>query len=320
MNLDVSTFTPAERSTLQLRLLYEKAGYRKYRMARFEEYSLYQQYESFLPDAQVVTFTDLDGKLRAIRPDVTLSIAKNAQPAPGSCKKYFYTEQVCRPSRESHVFTEISQMGLECLGAVGGAEQAEVVRLAVHSLNALSDSNVLELGHMGFVTAWLDGVGVAKTDRPALIAMLQQKNPHGLRDAAKTAGLSDADAKELTDFLGLHGPLSATLSAARKCCRFEGQRTALEELTALQNDLGEDARGVCLDLSLAGDMEYYNGLVFTGYLSGAARAVLKGGQYDLLIRRFTPGARAIGFALYLDELDRLSAPLPRSVWGRAVPG
>ena len=126
MNLDVSTFTPAERSTLQLRLLYEKAGYRKYRMARFEEYSLYQQYESFLPDAQVVTFTDLDGKLRAIRPDVTLSIAKNAQPAPGSCKKYFYTEQVCRPSRESHVFTEISQMGLECLGAVGGAEQAEV--------------------------------------------------------------------------------------------------------------------------------------------------------------------------------------------------
>ena len=166
MNLDVSTFTPAERSTLQLRLLYEKAGYRKYRMARFEEYSLYQQYESFLPDAQVVTFTDLDGKLRAIRPDVTLSIAKNAQPAPGSCKKYFYTEQVCRPSRESHVFTEISQMGLECLGAVGGAEQAEVVRLAVHSLNALSDSNVLELGHMGFVTAWLDGVGGGK-DRPS---------------------------------------------------------------------------------------------------------------------------------------------------------
>ena len=310
MNLDVSTFTPAERSTLQLRLLYEKAGYRKYRMAGLRSIRSISSTKASCPTPRWSLSPIWMAKLRAIRPDVTLSIAKNAQPAPGSCKKYFYTEQVCRPSRESHVFTEISQMGLECLGAVGGAEQAEVVRLAVHSLNALSDSNVLELGHMGFVTAWLDGVGVAKTDRPALIAMLQQKNPHGLRDAAKAAGLRDADAKELTDFLGLHGPLSATLSAARKCCRFEGQRTALEELTALQNDLGEDARGVCLDLSLAGDMEYYNGLVFTGYLSGAARAVLKGGQYDLLIRRFTPGARAIGFALYLDELDRLSAPLP----------
>ena len=310
MNLDLTTFSPAERSTLQLRALYEQAGYRKYRMARFEEYALYQQYESFLPDPQVVTFTDLDGKLRAIRPDVTLSIAKNAQPAPGSYKKYYYTEQVCRPSRESHTFAEISQMGLECLGAVGAAQQAEVVRLARQSLNALGESSVLELGHMGYVTAWLDGVGVAKADRPALLAMLQQKNPHGLLEAARAAGLPDADARDLVSLLELHGPLSATLAAARGRCRFDGQRAALEELTALQNDLGEAGRGLCLDLSLAGDMDYYNGLVFTGYLSGAARPVLKGGRYDLLIRRFTPGAGAIGFALYLDELDRLAAPLP----------
>ena len=44
-------------------------------------YALYQEYQRFLPDPQVITFTDLDGKLRAIKPDVTLSIAKTAQPA-----------------------------------------------------------------------------------------------------------------------------------------------------------------------------------------------------------------------------------------------
>lgn len=43
-----------------------------------------------------------------------------------------------------------------------------------------------------------------------------------------------------------------------------------------------------LDLSLAGDMEYYNGLVFSGYVAGVPRAVLKGGRYDLLAQRFTP--------------------------------
>ena len=125
MQLDLSRFSPAERSTLQLRVLYEGAGYRKFRCSHFEEYSLYQQNERFLSDSQVITFTDLDGKLRAIKPDVTLSIAKNAQPAAGECKKYYYTEQICRPSRESHTFSEISQMGLECIGAVGAAEQAE---------------------------------------------------------------------------------------------------------------------------------------------------------------------------------------------------
>ncbi len=98
MQLDLSQFSPAERSTLQLRVLYEGAGYRKFRCSHFEEYSLYQQNERFLSDSQVITFTDLDGKLRAIKPDVTLSIAKNAQPTAGECKKYYYTEQICRPA------------------------------------------------------------------------------------------------------------------------------------------------------------------------------------------------------------------------------
>ena len=149
MQLDLSRFSPAERSTLQLRVLYEGAGYRKFRCSHFEEYSLYQQNERFLSDSQVITFTDLDGKLRAIKPDVTLSIAKNAQPAAGECKKYYYTEQICRPSRESHTFSEISQMGLECIGAVGAAEQAEVVRLALESLASLEVPTVLEVSHMG---------------------------------------------------------------------------------------------------------------------------------------------------------------------------
>ena len=260
MQLDLSRFSPAERSTLQLRVLYEGAGYRKFRCSHFEEYSLYQQNERFLSDSQVITFTDLDGKLRAIKPDVTLSIAKNAQPAAGECKKYYYTEQICRPSRESHTFSEISQMGLECIGAVGAAEQAEVVRLALESLASLEVPTVLEVSHMGFVTALLDTLHV---------------------DAA-----------------------------ARSQCQSEAQQDALLELQSLQNELGDAGRGMQLDLSLAGDMEYYNGLVFSGYVAGVPRAVLKGGRYDLLAQRFTPGACALGFALYLDELERLSAPLP----------
>ena len=67
---------------------------------------------------QVITFTDLDGRLLALKPDVTLSIAKTAQPAPGETLCYYYHENVYRPSAESHTFKEISQMGLEMLGAV----------------------------------------------------------------------------------------------------------------------------------------------------------------------------------------------------------
>ena len=76
MELDLNLLRPQERVSLQLRLLYEKAGFRQYHMGRFEEYGLYQENRRFLSSEQVITFTDLDGRLLALKPDVTLSIAK----------------------------------------------------------------------------------------------------------------------------------------------------------------------------------------------------------------------------------------------------
>ena len=98
-------------------------------------------------------------------------------------------------------------------------------------------------------------------------------------------------------------------------------KAAAAELRALAKTLEASGGAVRLDLSLAGEMEYYNGLVFQGYLQGLPRPLLKGGRYDLLMQKFTPGAGAIGFAVYLDELDRLSAPTPpvqRNSTGRVM--
>ena len=190
MEIELKSFTPAEQATFRLRALYEQAGYRKYRASRFEEYALYQEYQRFLPDAQVITFTDLDGKLRAIKPDVTLSIAKTAQPAAGECKRFYYNEEVCRPSRESHTFQTIHQMGLESMGAVDADEQAAVVRLALQSLAALDVPTVLEISHMGYLTGLLDALHVPAEARAKLLDFLRAKNAHELRTAALAAGLA----------------------------------------------------------------------------------------------------------------------------------
>ena len=254
MEFDLSYLQPKERASFGLRALYEAAGCRKYHMGRFEEYGLYQENRSFLSSEQVITFTDLDGRLLALKPDVTLSIAKTAQPAAGETLKYYYHENVYRPSAESHTFKEISQMGLEMLGAVGEAQVQQTVRLAAQSLGQLGAAWVLEVSHMGYLFGLLDALAVPENARPALLGSLREKNAHELRAAA--------------------------------------------------------GGSIRLDLSLAGEMEYYNGLVFQGYLRGLPRPLLKGGRYDRLMQKFTPGADAIGFAVYLDELDRLSAPLP----------
>ena len=68
--------------------------------------------------------------------------------------------------------------------------------------------------------------------------------------------------------------------------------------------------GVNIDLSITCDTEYYNGLVFKGYVPGAPSAVLSGGRYDSLMRKLGKEEQAIGFAVYLNLLERLGGPEP----------
>ncbi len=190
MELNLDFLRPQERLSLQLRQLYEGAGFRHYHMSRFEEYGLYQQNRRFLSDEQVLSFTDLDGRLMALKPDVTLSIAKNAQVEQGSCGRFYYLENVYRPSQESHTFQEISQMGLECIGCLEEGTAAQVVSLAVSSLALTERDFVLELSHMGFVSGLMDAVGAPEGVRPQLLRCIRDKNRHELRRCAAQAGLS----------------------------------------------------------------------------------------------------------------------------------
>ena len=72
-----------------------------------------------------------------------------------------------------------------------------------------------------------------------------------------------------------------------------------------------DALDLCghvrLDFSIVNDLDYYNGLVFQGYVEGAPRVALSGGRYDRLMRKFGKSGDGLGFALYLDQLQRVLA-------------
>lgn len=241
---------------------------------------------------------------------MTLSIAKTAQPAPGETLRYYYHENVYRPSAESHTFKEIGQMGLEFLGGVGEAEVQQAVCLAAQSLGQLGTDWVLEVSHMGYLFGLLDALQVPEDARAGLLRKLGQKNAHELRAAALAAGLDEDAADTLCRVLTLCGGYADTLPRAEALCRNDAMRAAVAELQGLAGPLEQAGGAIRLDLTLAGEMEYYNGLVFQGYLKALPRPLLKGGRYDLLMQQFTPGAGAIGFAVYLDELDRLSAPLP----------
>lgn len=302
MEFSLPALRREEIAALQLRALFEERGYRLYRMGSFEEYDLYLQNKSFLNDEDIISFTGADGRLLALKPDVTLSIVKNT-PA-GETRRLYYTESVFRRSRQSGEYREINQMGLEYIGGEGAAAEAEVLRLAAASLAAVG-RGALDLSHMGFVEAMLAPF-VEEGQRAAALEALWAKSSHAMRAAAKAAGVSPAQGEALAQLAALAGPFDGTMAEARSLsAEIPGAQGPLDELAALcaaaKNGGGVEYR---LDFSIRGDADYYNGLVFQGYVQGVPRSVLAGGRYDNLLRRFDKPQGALGFALLLDEVGR----------------
>ena len=128
---------PEERAVFALRELYRGYGYLPFKMSKFEEYDLYVRNKDFLVSDRVITFTDMGGKLLALKPDVTLSIIKNGEDRPGEKQKVCYNENVYRVSGSTHHFKEILQTGLECIGDLDSYDICEVVTLAAASSKPL---------------------------------------------------------------------------------------------------------------------------------------------------------------------------------------
>lgn len=62
---------------------------------------------------------------------------------------------------------------------------------------------------------------------------------------------------------------------------------------------------ILFDFSVVNNMSYYNGIVFTGFVKGVSGSILAGGQYGKLMEKLNRKSDAIGFAVYLDLLERL---------------
>lgn len=303
MNWMEPNLSAAEKATLRLRGLYEQFGYKKYQVSQFEEYGLYLQFRSFLTGGRILSFTDLDGRLLALKPDVTLSIAKNARLDSGA-EKVYYIENVYRESVSSGTMKEISQMGVEYLGGEGGYAQAEILCLARETLAAIGPEYVLEISHMGFVMGLFDALGLDGEVRAQVLDSLSAKSAHGVEAAAKAAGIGPVGVGVLSDLCSLSGGFEETIQRARQLCLNGRMTAALDELAQTVHAVG-GAENLRLDFTLQGDMEYYDGLMMAGYLDGVPKAVLSGGRYDGLMKKLGREVSAVGFALYLDDLKRL---------------
>lgn len=304
MNNLNSVLENEEKIIFKLRDLYSRFGYMKYRMSKFEEYDLYVRNKDFLVSESIITFTDIDGKLMALKPDVTLSIIKNSRDNSRAVQKMYYNENVYRASSETRAFKEIMQVGLECLGDIDDYCISEVVSLAAKSLETITDDYILDISHMGIVSEAIDGLTLSGTGKKEVLKCLGEKNIQGIDVIYENEGVDPSEAANLKRLVQVYGEPAKVINELKKL-DFGG--SSIKQLEDICESLAQSGCGdkIRIDFSVVNDMNYYSGIVFKGFVNGVAEGVLSGGQYDNLMKKMSRKSGAIGFAVYLDVLERL---------------
>lgn len=276
-------------------------------MSKFEEYDLYVANKDFLVSDRVIAFNDTNGKLLALKPDVTLSIIKNTSCEAGEKTKVYYNENVYRVSGATGQFKEIMQTGLECIGDLDVSDIFEVLMLAVKSLGEISSDFVLDLSHMGILSSFLKEAGAGELFNKEILRLVAEKNSHEALAVCKKYGVEEKTADKIVMLTSTYGSPDKVLSVLLPLCESEDSKAAYSQLEKLSQLLfaAKLADKVRIDFSVAGNMSYYNGIVFRGFVSGISEGVLSGGEYGRLLLNMGKKQDAIGFAIYLDLLSEL---------------
>ena len=292
-----------DEAVIRLKELYRQYGYIPYKMSKFEEYDLYVENKNFLISDDIITFSDFNGKLMALKPDVTLSIIKKVRMS-DETEKMFYHENVYRAMKNTREVREILQMGLECIGDIGIYETAEVLNLSAKSLEALTKSYVIDISHMGFINGLLKESGLDFAQQRTIMNLIKEKNSHEIAAVCRDAGTGDMIAQRICRTASIWGSFENVLPELKKISINQETENAIQELEALHDILriSGSVDNMKIDFSVIHDISYYNAIVFQGFVDGIPVHVLSGGRYDKLMEKFNQKSGAIGFAVYLGIL------------------
>lgn len=297
-----------ELAVYRLRELYSSFGYTQYKMNKFEEYDLYVRNKDFLISDRIITFTDTNGKLLALKPDVTLSIINNFGKTPHGIQKMYYDENVYRVSGGTGKFKEIMQTGLECIGEIGIYEITEVLYLAVKSLSVIDPEFSLETAHAGFIASLLKDVCMTDELLSDVLEDISAKSTVKSEALLSQGKLTHEQFEVISALIVNYSDIKAFSDIFERHIVSEETRKHFDEFTGILNSVSSDR--IIVNFSLASDAGYYSGIIFKGYINGIPTSVLSGGQYDKLIRKFAGTGGAVGFAVYLDSFERFKTVPP----------
>jgi ATP phosphoribosyltransferase regulatory subunit len=256
-------------------------------------------------------FTDNDGRLLALRPDVTSSVARMAATLLAERTRplrFCYAAPVFRQQPQSHAEwrRENTQLGCELIGVGGTTADLEVLRLAAEILSRLNLQSryCITINNVEIFNGVAAHLNLANTEREQFRRLIDTRAAAELREFLQTYGDGEAQAfsqpTQLTGKRDVIHTVRQTITNTRSIAALD----SLENLWTEIESLGL-ANSFELDLGDVSSLDYYTGLSLKIYVHGAGASVGRGGRYDGLTSSFGRAEPAVGFVLNLDALTEV---------------
>ncbi|UNK18614.1 ATP phosphoribosyltransferase regulatory subunit [Paenibacillus sp. N3/727] len=286
----------------------DRWGYRQIMTPTMEYYDTVGVASS-TSDQKLFKLLNNRGTTMVLRSDITAPIARvvasllKEEPLP---IRLSYHANVFRAiEEEAGREAEFFQTGVELVGDDSPEADAEVVALAIESLQAAGVERFrIALGHVGFLNGLLEEVLPERLeDQESLKHDLLNRDYVGYRNTISGLRLSSSQADKLEGILRLRG--------GREICEqaleLSGNplaRTSIEHLYKVWEVLEayDVSEHVLVDLTMIGDFSYYTGMTFEGYAAEIGSPVASGGRYDKLLKQFGRNVPATGFALKTNRI------------------
>jgi ATP phosphoribosyltransferase regulatory subunit len=276
-------------------------------------YDLFEQGMGQAEAQRGFRFTDNDGRLLALRPDVTSSVARMAATLLSERTRplrFCYAAPVFRQQPQSHAEwrRENTQLGCELIGIGGHEADLEVLRLAAEILSRLDlqTSYVITINNVEIFNGVAAELNLPATAREQLRRLIDTRETAELQRFMN--GFSTSEGRAFLQPTQLTGKRDV-LRAAREVIENPRSVAALDSLDRLWDSI--ESLGLAerfeIDLSDVSSLDYYTGLSLKVFVHGAGASVGRGGRYDGLTGNFGRAEPAVGFVLNLDALTEVLA-------------
>ena len=263
-----------------------------------------------LDDSMLKLFDDKNRAL-AFRHEMTTPIARLAVSRLGDSPlplKLSYTANVFRHEEtQAGRQCEFCQAGVELMGSASAAADAEVIALALKSIEGAGLENFrLSLGHVGFVQGLIKAYDLYGQIRNKIRAALEKHDVVKLEETVDSLDIPQSAKKDFKHIPYLIGGENA-FEDAKKMAEDADSGTSLAALDNLREiyerlKLYGVADNVVFDLGVIRDFGYYTGMVFEVYAGRLGFPLAGGGRYDEMLSAFGRDCPATGFSLGIDRL------------------